>query len=69
MTTRTLLTLIAATLLTGCVLSFAPPAALEPTTAAIAIDAQRQEGLVARGVTGASPASAAGEPVVVAAVR
>jgi len=69
MTIRTLLTLCTAMLLTGCVVSFAPPAAMAPTATALAIDAQRQDGLVALGASGVSPASAAVEPVVVAAVR
>ncbi|MEZ5459705.1 MAG: hypothetical protein R3E65_10515 [Steroidobacteraceae bacterium] len=66
---RMLLMLLAATSLTGCVVSFAPPAAMAPTAAALAIDAQRHEGLLAHGVGNMSPTSAAVEPVVVAAVR
>ena len=69
MKTRLWLTLLAATPLTGCVVSFAPPAAMAPTAAALAIDAQRHEGLLAHGVGSVSPASAAVEPVVVAAIR
>lgn len=69
MTTRMLLMLLAATMLTGCVVSFAPPAAMAPTATAIAIDAQRAEGLVAQGAGSLSPGSTAVEPVVVAAVR
>jgi hypothetical protein len=56
-------------MLTGCVVSFAPPAAIAPSAAALAIDAQRHEGLLAQGAGSVSPASAAVEPVVVAAIR
>lgn len=66
---RLLFMTLAATSLTGCVVSFAPPAAMAPTAAALAIDAQRHEGLVARGAGNATPGSAAVEPVVVAAIR
>jgi hypothetical protein len=69
MKTRILLLLLAATSLTGCVVSFAPPAAMLPSAAVLAIDAQRREGLVAHGAAGATPGSTAVEPVVVAAVR
>jgi hypothetical protein len=69
MKTRMLLTLLAVLPLTGCVVSFAPPAAMAPTAAALAIGAQRHEGLVARGAEGGLPGSAAVESVVVAAVR
>lgn len=69
MKTRMLFMLLAATSLTGCVVSFAPPAAMAPTAAALAIDAQRREGLVAYGAGSATGGSAAVEPVVVAAIR
>jgi hypothetical protein len=69
MKTRLSLMLLAATMLTGCVVSFAPPAAIAPSAAALAIDAQRHEGLLAQGAGSVSPASAAVEPVVVAAIR
>jgi len=69
MNTRMLLTVLAALPLTGCVVSFAPPAAAVPSATAIAIAAQRHEGLVALETDGASPGSAAVDAVVVAAVR
>lgn len=69
MKTRMLLMLLAATMLGGCVVSFAPPAAMAPSAVALSIDAQRHEGLLAQGAGSVSPGSAPVEPVVVAAVR
>ena len=72
MNTRILLTLptlLGATLLTGCVVSFAPPAAVAPNATALAIHAQRHDGLQALDGSDMPAGSAAVEPVVVAAIR
>lgn len=68
-TLLTTLTLLGATLLSGCVVSFAPPAAVAPNATATAIHAQRHEGLQALDGSDMPAGSAAVEPVVVAAVR
>lgn len=64
---RTTLVLLAATLLGGCVVSFAPDGAAVPTAQARAIQAQRHEGLLALGVQPAEPSAAVELAGVVAA--
>jgi PBP1b-binding outer membrane lipoprotein LpoB len=64
---RTTLVLLAATLLSGCVVSFAPDSAVAPTAQALAIQAQRQAGLLALGIQPAEPSAAVELAGVVAA--
>jgi hypothetical protein len=64
---RTTLVLLAATLLSGCVVSFAPESAAAPTARALMIEAQRHEGLLALGVQSAEPSAAVELAGVVAA--
>jgi hypothetical protein len=64
---RTTLVLLAATLLSGCVVSFAPESAAVPIARALAIPAQRHEGLLALGVQPAEPSAAVELAGVVAA--
>jgi hypothetical protein len=64
---RTTLVLLAATLLSGCVVSFAPDSAAVPTGQALAIQAQRHEGLLALGLQSAEPSAAVELAGVVAA--
>lgn len=64
---RTTLVLLTATLLTGCVVSFAPDSAAAPTARALAIEAQRHDGLLALGLQPAAPSAAVELAGVVAA--
>lgn len=67
MLVRTTLVLLAATLLSGCVVSFAPENAAAPTAHALVIQAQRHEGLLALGAQSTEPSAAVELAGVVAA--
>jgi PBP1b-binding outer membrane lipoprotein LpoB len=67
MLTRMSLLLLTATLLSGCVVSFAPESAVAPSARALAIEAQRHDGLLSLAGETGKPSAAVELAGVVAA--